>query len=421
MKIIGMMCGTSYDAIDAGAVDLTLENNTLIMKPLGMISGSYSDELRDELHRQMPPAPSSFEEFAKLDTRIGQAFAEVAQKANEELCDGKADVVASHGQTIYHWFEQIGNKNVVHGTLQIGQPAWIAEETGCTVVSDFRTRDVAAGGQGAPLISAFDQMWLSSRAEEGHRSAALNLGGIANATVLLTNDDGKISSVAFDTGPANALLDVAITAGTDGKQHYDPDGKIARSGAVNDALLQRFLAEPYYQLPASKTTGKELFHSEYMHDALDKENLVAHGINDDSTGETISLEDFLATLTELTAVTVADGLKPYNLTEVIVNGGGIQNKYLMERLQQLMGHDVTFSPAEDLGLESQAKEAYCFAVLAFCTIHDLPATIPSCTGAKHASILGSITPGKDGLHRLLEDAEPISTDEPLTMKIVKAG
>ncbi|MFT4185611.1 MAG: anhydro-N-acetylmuramic acid kinase [Micrococcaceae bacterium] len=418
MKIIGMMCGTSYDAIDAGAVDLTVEDGTIIMKPLGMVSGSYSTELRDELHRQMPPAPSSFEEFAKLDTYIGQAFAEVAEKANKELCHGKADIIASHGQTIYHWFEQIGNKNVVHGTLQIGQPAWIAEKTGCTVISDFRTRDVAVGGQGAPLISLFDQMWLGSRAQEGHRSAALNLGGIANATVLLTSNDGKINSVAFDTGPANALLDVAITAGTEGKQVYDPDGKMARSGKVHEKLLKRFLAEPYYQLPAPKTTGKELFHIEHMREILEAEKLVAPGINDSSSGEKISLEDFLATLTELTAITVTDGLKPYKLTEVITNGGGIRNKYLMERIQELIGHEVTFSPAEELGLESQAKEAYCFAVLAFCTIHDLPGTIPSCTGASHESILGSITPGKDGLHSLLKNIEPIVSNKPLTMKIV---
>lgn len=156
MRIIGMMSGTSYDAIDAVAVDITRDRDALVLTPLGVLSEAYPQELRTALATQMPPAPTSMADVCKLDTQIGQAFAELATRANTELCQGTADLIASHGQTIYHWVES----GTAHGTLQIGEPAWIAEATGCTVISNFRSRDIAAGGQGAPLVSLFDTLWL---------------------------------------------------------------------------------------------------------------------------------------------------------------------------------------------------------------------------------------------------------------------
>ncbi len=202
LRVVGLMSGTSYDAIDAAAADLALDGDTLVLTPLGMISTVYENGLRAELAGALPPAATDLATVCRLDTHIGQAFAAAAVRADRELCDGRADLIASHGQTVYHWAET----GRVHGTLQIGEPAWIAEATGLPVVSGFRTRDVAAGGQGAPLVSVFDVMWLRGRPGV---PVALNLGGIANVTVVADGAGGGAPR-AFDTGPANALIDGAV-------------------------------------------------------------------------------------------------------------------------------------------------------------------------------------------------------------------
>lgn len=372
MIVIGMMSGTSYDAIDAAAADLCMDKDVLVLRPLGMISGSYPEGLRDALARALPPATTTMEEVCRLDTGIGQAFAELAYRANAELCGGQAEVIASHGQTLFHWVEDGG----VKGTLQLGQPAWIAERTGCTVVSDFRSRDVAAGGQGAPLVSAFDVMWLRGRPG---RPVALNLGGIANITVASREQE----AIAFDTGPANALIDAAIKHFSNGMRSYDRDGALAARGQVHAPLLQRLLAEPYYARPAPKTTGKELFHRAYLTRALD-------GFSD------LPEADVVATLTALTARTVADAVTAQGGTEVIAAGGGTRNPTLMAMLRRQLG-DVAVRSADELGIPSAAKEAYAFAVLGYCTVRGMTGTVASCTGARHPSVLGSLTPGRHGL------------------------
>jgi anhydro-N-acetylmuramic acid kinase len=193
------MSGTSFDAIEAAAAQLRLEGETLVMRPLGSRSTPYDTELRTALASALPPAATSAEVVCKLDTRLGQAFAAAAAETAEELCDGRADLVVSHGQTVFHWVE--GGRAL--GTLQLGQPAWIAERTGSPVVSDLRSRDVAAGGQGAPLVSLFDVLLLGRGPET---RAALNLGGIANLTIVPAGG----SALAFDVGPANALIDAAV-------------------------------------------------------------------------------------------------------------------------------------------------------------------------------------------------------------------
>ncbi|MFF3662326.1 anhydro-N-acetylmuramic acid kinase [Streptomyces olivochromogenes] len=368
MRVIGLMSGTSYDAIDAAAAELTLEGEDLTLRPLGMVGEPYDDALREALAAALPPAATTLAEVCRLDTLIGQAFAAAAVRADRELCDGRAELVASHGQTVYHWVED----GRAHGTLQLGQPAWIAEATGLPVVADFRPRDIAAGGQGAPLVSLVDLLWLRGRAGT---PVALNLGGIAN----LTAPDGT----AFDSGPGCALVDVAVRGLTGGRLHYDVDGALAARGTVHEPLLDRLLAEPYYALPAPKTTGKELFHLGHLRDAL--------------TGfGTLTAEDVIATLTRLTARTVADGVRSVGATEVIASGGGTRNPALMAMLgAELPGVPVRTSDA--LGLPAAAKEAYAFAVLGFLTVHGLTGTDPVSTGARHPSVLGSITPGRGGL------------------------
>ncbi|WPB88948.1 anhydro-N-acetylmuramic acid kinase [Streptomyces malaysiensis] len=372
MRVIGLMSGTSHDSVDAAAADLVLDGDTVVLAPLGLVSEAYPEALRSALSAALPPAATTMKEVCALDTRIGQAFASLAARADRELCEGRADLIGSHGQTVYHWAE--GGK--VHGTLQLGQPAWIAEATGCPVVSDLRTRDVAAGGQGAPLVSLVDALWLAGRPGV---CAALNLGGIANITVVSSAGD----PLAFDTGPANALIDAAVGDLTGGRLDHDADGAMAARGTVHEPLLERLLAEPYYALPAPKTTGKELFHGSYLRAAL----AVVGPVRDD---------DVVATVTELTARTVADAVRSVHATEVLASGGGIRNPTLMGALRRALG-GVALRTSDELGLPAAAKEAYAFAVLAFLTAHGLAGTAPSCTGARHASVLGSITPGLRGL------------------------
>jgi anhydro-N-acetylmuramic acid kinase len=362
------MSGTSYDAIDAAAADIVLKDGRLELSPLGLISERYDDELRAALAGALPPATTTLERVCLLDTRIGQAFAAAAVRADRELCAGTTELVASHGQTVYHWAE--GGQ--VHGTLQLGQPAWIAEATGCTVVSDFRPRDVAAGGQGAPLVGLVDLLWLRGRPGV---PAALNLGGIANVTVA-----GRAGEpVAFDTGPANALVDAAVAELTDGRLGYDEDGALAAAGRVDQPLLDRLLAEPYYRLPPPKTTGKELFHAGHVREAL-------AGVGP------LPPQDVIATLTRLTARTVADALRPLGATEVVASGGGTRNPVLMAALRaELAGTPLRTS--DELGMPAAAKEAFAFAVLGFLTVHGVAGTVPACTGARGARVLGSITPG----------------------------
>ena len=344
------MSGTSFDGIDAAVADIELDGDVLRLRPIGTLDAPYDAGLQDEIEAALPPAPTTFETVCRLDTRIGQAFAALAAEAVERH---GGELIVSHGQTVFHWVDN----GRVEGTLQLGQPAWIAERTGLPVVSDLRARDVAAGGQGAPLVSFLDRLLLQGRPGT---PAALNLGGIANLTV---------GTLAFDVGPANALLDAAARHFTGAR--YDEDGRLAASGTVIPALLEHLLRDPYYARPAPKTTGKEHFHSHY----------VDYG---DASGP-----DVLATLTRLTARTVIDAARAHGVTELIASGGGVRNATLMAALRE--GLPVTTSDA--LGLPAQAKEAYAFAVLGFLTYHGIPATLPSATGARHASVLGSITPG----------------------------
>jgi anhydro-N-acetylmuramic acid kinase len=377
MRVIGLMSGTSYDAIDAAAAELRLDGDKLVLTPLGMLSQPYSAELRASIAGSLPPASTSMEDVCRLDTGIGQAFAEVARQAVEQLCGGHADLIVSHGQTVFHWVDG----GAVRGTLQLGQPAWIAEATGTTVVSDLRARDVAAGGQGAPLVSIIDVLWLRGRPGV---PIALNLGGIANVTVV----HGE--PVAFDTGPANALIDAVVTELTG--RPFDVDGAMAGRGQVHGELLERLLAEPYYGRSAPKSTGKELFNLAYLARALE-------GLPE------IPADDLVATMTALTARTVADAVRRYGGTEVIASGGGIRNPVLMHQLASELG-TVPLRSTDELGLPSAAKEAYAFAVLGFLTVNGLAGTVPSCTGARHASVLGSITPGAAGMPDLPGDARP---------------
>ncbi|MEU0592361.1 anhydro-N-acetylmuramic acid kinase [Streptomyces ardesiacus] len=378
MRVIGLMSGTSYDAVEAAAADLELRGEALEMRPLGHLSSPCPDRLRDLIAGSLPPSAVTARTVAELDTGIGQAFADVAVRAVRELCGGGADLVVSHGQTLYHWVED----GTVRGTLQLGQPARIAEATGLPVVSDLRSRDVAAGGQGAPLVAMTDALALAALPGV---PAALNLGGIANVTVVAPG----ARPLAFDTGPANALMDAAVRHFTDGAAPYDEDGRRAGAGRVDPALLRVLLDDPYYGRPAPKSTGKEHFHLLYLLRAL-------------AAAPVARPEDVLATPARLTAVTVADACRAHGVTRLVVSGGGAHNPLLTGMLaEELPG--VSLGPSDALGLPSDAKEALAFALLGFLTVNGLPGALPSGTGARRAALLGTVTPGREPL-RLPEPA-----------------
>lgn len=367
MRVVGLMSGTSADGIDVAVVDLTADGDVLRVAPVALTSTPYPAEVRAAVEASLPPRPVTARDWCVLDTLVGQAFAAAAVAAVDGA--GGADLVVSHGQTVFHHVED----GAVLGTLQVGQPAWVAEATGLPVVADLRARDVAAGGQGAPLVSAFDVLWLGARPG---RPVALNLGGIANLTADLAG-----TPVAYDTGPANTLVDVAVTRLTDGAETFDHDGVRGARGRVDAALLDRMLAEPYFARPAPRTTGRELFHGGWL-DAV----LGGRGVD----------EDVIATLTALTARTVADAVHAHDATEVVAAGGGTRNPTLLAMLREALG-PVPLLTSDELGLPADAKEAVAFAVLGYLTVHGHPATVPSATGARHASLLGSVTPGTDGL------------------------
>jgi anhydro-N-acetylmuramic acid kinase len=366
------MSGTSMDGIDVAAADRVLDGEVLELRPLGHLQVPYPPSVQAELRAALPPAQTTAQAWCRLDTGVGQAFATAANDGLRRLCsDSTADLVVSHGQTVFHWVEDAQ----VRGSLQIGQPAWIAEATGLPVVSDLRPADIAAGGHGAPLVSLFDVLLLG-RAPEAQ--GALNLGGIANLTVVPAEGD----PFAFDVGPANALLDAAMTKVSAGGETHDRDGGRARRGKVDETLLATLLDDPYYALDPPKTTGKEHFNAAYLDAAVSR-----------AGRQQLGDDDLLATLTAHAAATVAGACDRYSLATVAVSGGGTANPVLMEALATRLGRGRV-RPVEDFGIPSAAKEAYAFAVLGFLTVSGIPATIPSCTGASRATLLGRISPGR---------------------------
>lgn len=364
-----MISGTSFDGIDVACAEIERFGDELVLAPLGSRSVDYPEEVHRAIASVLPPAQTTIEAVCRLDTAIGQAFAAVARDAVKEFAGGAVDLIVSHGQTVFHWVDDEGH---AAGTLQLGQPAWIAEATGIAVLSDVRARDVAAGGHGAPLVSVLDALLLAGH---DHPSAALNLGGIANMTVVSAGE----APIAYDIGPANALLDAAVRTLTGGRAHFDEGGRRAARGSIDQALLARLLEEPFYAAAPPKSTGKELFHLDY---------LVEHA----GAAETWRGDDLLATLTALTARTVADELRRWQVEEVLASGGGTSNPTLMAMLAAETP-DIRWGTSDELGVPPRAKEPYAFALIGYLTLHGLSGTVPSCTGARGPRLLGTLTPG----------------------------
>ena len=382
-----MISGTSQDGIDVAIVDFEEAAGAVTGRIEYTTSTPYSGGLRTKLIDALPPAPVGFDVATELDTAIGHEFAAAAADALAAHARGGAgpvDLICSHGQTVFHWVEG----GTALGTLQLGQPAWIAEATGLPVVSDVRAADLAAGGQGAPLVPILDRILLEPFVHDGARAAALNLGGISNVTVIAPDSD----PIAWDIGPANALIDAVVTASPDTPDSFDRDGGLASAGTVDDVLLERLLAEPYYRLPAPKSSGKELFHLEYV-----RSQMAAARVEP-------GLADLVATLTELTARTVADAIRSAAVDVLVVSGGGVRNPVLIRRIAELLP-EVGVRSSDDIGVPADDKEAIAFALIGWATAHQLPSNVPSCTGASGDRVLGRVSPAPDGR---MPAAEPIA-------------
>lgn len=369
MRVLGLISGTSLDGIDVAAADLTLDRDELRARLLGWRTVPYSEGLAGALRASLPPFRIDAGAVCRLDTLVGQEFAAAAAGMVDQVCEGTAELVVSHGQTLFHWVDHSGR---ARGTLQVGQPAWIAEATGIPVLSDLRSRDVAAGGQGAPLVSLFDVLLLGGGPDT---RVALNLGGIANLTVVTAGRE----PLAYDAGPGNALLDAAADLVSGGSERCDSGGARALRGRTDRRLLHELLVDPYYRRRPPKSTGKERFNSAYLEAAL-------------ARAPVADADDLLATLTTHAAAVVADECERRGARVVVASGGGTENPALMGELARRL-RTARLESIEAWGIPSGAKEAYAFAVLGFLGFHGVPGTLPSCTGARRASLLGSLTPG----------------------------
>jgi len=377
LTAVGLMAGTSMDGIDAALVEIAGSGTEAAVAFRGSCRVDYPVEVRERLMRVAHGESAPAGEISDLDFVVGGLFADAAVCCVDRLGVRleEIDVVASHGQTIFHRGEPDGSAPA--STLQIGEAAIIARRTGAVVVSDFRTADMAAGGQGAPLVPYFDFIFLR---DADRCRAVQNIGGIANVTYLPAGCslDGVI---AFDTGPGNMLIDSAVSHFTGGRQTCDVDGRIAALGKVNNTLLGRLLEHPFYDRRPPKSAGREQFGARYLAEVLSM-----------SEAKTLAPEDIVATLTALTAESIARSYRrflPSGIDEMIVSGGGAANPVLVDLIERAVGLPVR--KFDDFGIPSAAKEAVAFALLASETLRGVPSNVPSATGAKHPTTLGKVT------------------------------
>ncbi len=382
MKIVGLMSGTSGDGIDTALFEISGQPPQLDARMLAGETLSYDDPFRQRILTACSPGDSRVDAICQLNADIGERFAEAAlyiiQKAGFSPED--VDLIGSHGQTIWH---QVAADGTVTATLQIGEAAVIAERTGITTISNFRPRDVAVGGQGAPLTGYAD--WLLLRHPD-HWRAVQNIGGMGNVTFLPPLSDTTSTPLAFDTGPGNALIDAAVYKLSNGRMTYDEDGSMAQRGKLDEEWLEVLLQNPFFQRQPPKTTGRELFGTDMAR------QLVAEGEQRHLTPESI-----VATITALTAQSIADSYRhfaPHPVEEIILGGGGRHNPALVAMIQNFTGGARVITH-EDIGLDSDFKEALVFALLAHETWHNRSGTHPALTGAKLPVVLGQITSGQN--------------------------
>lgn len=384
VKVIGLMSGTSADGVDAALVEIESKAGRPTLRLVAWDTLAFPAGLRERILAVASGGTS--EEVCHLDAYLGELFAEaarrVAQRAGVEL--GDVDLIGSHGQTIQHLpAPRQEGAHAVRSSLQIGEPAVIAERTGVTAIADFRPRDLAAGGEGAPLTPIV-HFALFAHPDRGR--VILNLGGIANVTVLPAGADTS-SVTGFDTGPGNVLLDEFVRATGLSALGYDEDGRLAAAGQVRPDLLQDLLKDPFVRRAPPKSTGRETFGPAFVERF--RAQLRAAGVGD---------LDGLATLAAFTVDAVVQNLRDFvvpktEVHEVVVTGGGVSNTFLMHRLAESLPECLVI-PSDALGVPGRALEAVAFAWLAYLTATGRPGNLPAVTGARGACVLGCIVPGK---------------------------
>ena len=383
MLVLGMMSGTSADNIDVALARVSGAPPSLNAKLLGHTAVKFPPALRKEILRVAEQQAISAGQLSQLNFRLGGLFADAALAACRKfkVSRKRITLIGSHGQTIFHQGRSVpyfGSPTT--STLQIGEPAVIAAGTGITTVGDFRPADMALGGQGAPLVPYVD--YLLYRHEKLGR-VSLNLGGIANITVLPRACKPQ-QVFAFDTGPANMLIDALVSHFTHGRQRFDENAHFAAQGRSNPALLNDLMRDPYLKLAPPKSTGREYFGHAYL------KNLLALGRR-----HRANPNDLIRAATIFTALSVVDALHRFVLPktesdQLIVSGGGAHNPLIVAQISAaLPGVDVL--PSSRLGVPEDAKEAFAFALLAYETFHQRPANLPSATGARGPAILGKIS------------------------------
>lgn len=380
---IGLMSGTSHDGIDAALVHISRSRGRFHVQQRAFHTFSYTKAVRERLLRLSQGTTVNAGEVSQVNFLLGELFAQAVLK----LCRAAGvtpsliDAIGSHGHTVYHRPQQHPGPG---STLQIGEPAVIAQRTGITTVADFRPADVAVGGEGAPLVPYVHQV-LFQRPTQA--VAVHNIGGIANVTYLpAARTQGRV--LAFDSGPGNMVIDGVVQGVSGGKKLYDRNGFLAKAGHVHTGFLADLLRHPYFARRPPKSTGREEFGEPFIQDFLRQAARLR-----------LPPADQVATATALTVQSMArsyyDFILPHgSLAEVLLTGGGGLNPVLRASFAEALP-DVDVRTLEEAGYESKALEAVAFAVLAYATLHGLPANVPTATGAREAIVIGKIIPAKN--------------------------
>jgi anhydro-N-acetylmuramic acid kinase len=387
MRVLGMMSGTSADGIDVACVNISEAPARLTAKLEGHFHAPFARLVREAILRLANGAATTTAEISQLNFLLGEEFARAAigACAKWRIPLRKIALIGSHGQTVFHQGvpAKFLSTRRIASTLQIGEPSVIAERTGVTTVADFRPGDIAAGGQGAPLVPFVDFLLYRS-AKIGR--VALNIGGIANVTVIPASARPQ-DVLAFDTGPGNMIIDALVERWTCGRQTFDRDARIAAKGEVIRPLLEKMLRDPYLRLCPPKTTGREQFGSAYAtHLFLWARKRRARP------------EDLVRTATIFTALSIIDAFRQFILPrtkvrQLIVAGGGAKNPLIMAQLQAALC-DIELVHSSEFGVAADAKEAFAFAILAYLAFHARTNNLPSATGAQHSTILGKLVHGR---------------------------
>ena len=384
MKVVGLMSGTSGDGVDAALVDISRQKSGLRVQMVAFHPLPYPRSLQQRI--LSASVSGTVSELCHLNALLGEWFADAALGVirTAMMHPKDIDLIGSHGQTVHHLPHGVKDAGVgaIRSTLQIGEPAVIAERTGITTVANFRPRDMAAGGQGAPLTPGVHALLFRHPKKA---RLVVNLGGISNVTYL-PRGTGFGGLVAFDTGPANMVLDGLMSRTTNGRVSMDRDGRLAARGQVDGRLLAKLLAHPYLSQVPPKSTGREAFGAKMLDELLTMQQT-----------RQLPIEDLLATCSRWTAEAVGTARRWIRggIDEVIVGGGGTRNRAIMAHLTDVFT-PAPVSTCESLGWDSKALEAVAFAVLAYQTAMEQCGNVPAVTGAAHPALLGCIVPSGPG-------------------------